>query len=804
MILHWPVTVGVRDSNALLNSASVGHACGAAYSIATGIASSISEFLNVFAWHDLSESTVALAFSGGGLEIVPVLRLWAGPVVVMRQEGLGFEEVELTAPLIDLWFDDGYSRVRARDSSLGTEFRRILEQLGCVEIDEANILPPVDTDPDYVVGVDGELLDFCTFTAQAIPKLRALGWHVDIDPGYPYRVIEPADVRLFAKVSNDPKRIDWFNLELGIDVEGKTYDLLPLVLDVLAEAEEKSDLRALERRLRKPAWFPISETEHALIPAERLRALVRVVLELYQGRKQKGPFIAFPAARAAALVRLERTLGRGLHAPPGLLHRMREIAEPAPDVETPAMLRADLRPYQRAGISFLQHASKTGGCVLADDMGLGKTLQTIAHVCIEKAEGRLQRPVLVVGPTSLAWNWTRELQKFAPHLEVTLVHGKKRRLAFPHIEKSDVVVTTYPVLVRDQKRFAAHKFSWLVMDEAQTVKNARSDVHKAVRAVRAEKTVALSGTPVENDLGELWSIFNLVRPGLLGDEASFREYFRNPIENKGDVERLATLRDWVAPYLLRRTKVEVARDLPPKTELLRPVELSGAQRDFYEHIRVAAHAAVRRVIREKGLARSTIPILGALMKLRQVCCDPRLVAMDAARDVCESAKYDAFFSLCDAQLAEGRHILVFSQFTSMLALLARGLEERKVRYAVLTGQTQDRRAVVDRFERGEADVMLVSLKAGGTGLNLVRADTVIHYDPWWNPAAEAQATDRAYRIGQTQPVFVHKLYAAGSVEERVMDLQRKKLWLSRALLGDGAAESSFTPGDVETLFAPID
>ena len=736
---------------------------------------------------------------------VPVVRLWAAPVVLMRRAGLGFEEVEVTAPLIDLWFDDGQSRIRAREAPHTGDARRILEQLGAVEIDEAQILPPVDSDPDYVVGVDGELLDFCTFTAQAIPKLRALGWHVDVDPGYPYRVIEPADVRMFAGVTADPKRVDWFNLELGIDVGGKSYNLLPLVLDILEDAEDKSDLRALERRLRKPAWFPVSATEHALIPAERLHALVRVVLELYQGRRQKGVTIAFPAARIAALVRLERTLRGQLHAPPGLLNRIREIAAPAPEIELPQALRADLRPYQRAGVAFLQHATKTGGCILADDMGLGKTLQAITHLCIEKAERRLRKPALVVGPTSLAWNWARELQRFAPHLRVTVVQGKKRRLAWPHVPSADVVITTYPVLVRDARRFAETQFSWLILDEAQIVKNARSEVHRAVRRVRADRTIALSGTPVENDLGELWAIFDLVRPGLLGNEPSFREYFRGPIEQRGDIERLATLRDWVAPYLLRRTKAEVAKDLPPKTELLCPVELSGRQRDFYENIRVAAHAEVRKVIREKGLARSTIPILGALMKLRQVCCDPRLVAMDAAREVGCSAKYDAFFALLESQLGcGGHHVLVFSQFTSMLALLAQGLTERKVRYVVLTGQTQDRRSVVDRFERGEAEVMLVSLKAGGTGLNLVRADTVIHYDPWWNPAAEAQATDRAHRIGQTQPVFVHKLFVAGSVEERVMELQRKKLWLSRALLGDAAPQATFSTGDVESLFAPIE
>jgi SNF2 family DNA or RNA helicase len=250
-------------------------------------------------------------------------------------------------------------------------------------------------------------------------------------------------------------------------------------------------------------------------------------------------------------------------------------------------------------------------------------------------------------------------------------------------------------------------------------------------------------------------------------------------------------------------KRDVAKELPPKTELFRPVEICGKQRELYESIRVAAHADVRKLIRAKGLAASTIPILDALMKLRQVCCDPRLLAMDSARNVSESAKYEALFELLDVQLAQGHKVLVFSQFTSMLALIAEGLRGRHLRYAVLTGQTRERQKVVDAFERGESEVFLISLKAGGTGLNLVSADTVVHYEPWWNPAAQAQATDRAYRIGQQRPVFVHNLFVAGSVEERVVALQKRKRWLSSAILGDEAPGAAFSEHDVEELFAPL-
>jgi SNF2 family DNA or RNA helicase len=259
----------------------------------------------------------------------------------------------------------------------------------------------------------------------------------------------------------------------------------------------------------------------------------------------------------------------------------------------------------------------------------------------------------------------------------------------------------------------------------------------------------------------------------------------------------------VAPYILRRNKRDVAKELPPKTEVMRPIDLRGGQRELYESIRVAAHAEVRKLIRKKGLAASTVPILGALTKLRQVCCDPRLVRMGEANTVRESAKYQMFMDLTEKQLEGGHRMLVFSQFTSMLALLARGLEERKVPYSILTGDTQDRAAAVDRFENGHASVFLISLRAGGTGLTLTSADVVVHYDPWWNPAIQAQATDRAYRIGQKKPVISYHLFAAGSVEERILGLQRSKRHMADAILGEGGQAAPLTEDEVDVLFAPL-
>ena len=339
-------------------------------------------------------------------------------------------------------------------------------------------------------------------------------------------------------------------------------------------------------------------------------------------------------------------------------------------------------------------------------------------------------------------------------------------------------------------------FSTIVLDEAQTIKNDKSQAHRSVEAIPADHRLCLTGTPVENNLGELWSLFDFACPGLLGDELHFSRQFRVPIEREKNEERLAALRKLVSPYILRRTKAEVLTELPPKTELRCPVDIRGDQRDLYESIRVAAHAEVRRLIKTKGLAASTIPILGALTKLRQVCCDPALVSLAEASQIRTSAKREAFERMVSDMLGQGRRILVFSQFAQSLARMG-------VQHATITGSTMDRAREVDRFEGRSVPVFLISLRAGGTGLTLTSADTVIHYDPWWNPAVQAQATDRAYRMGQTKQVFVHHLYVAGSVEERILRMQKKKKHVADAILGAGAAEGVLTESDVELLLSPL-
>jgi SNF2 family DNA or RNA helicase len=315
----------------------------------------------------------------------------------------------------------------------------------------------------------------------------------------------------------------------------------------------------------------------------------------------------------------------------------------------------------------------------------------------------------------------------------------------------------------------------------------------------ARHRLCLTGTPVQNHLGELWSQFHFLMPGLLGEEKAFNAGFRKPIEQHGDSLRKDLLARRVKPFMLRRTKDKVATELPPKTEIVLPVDFGAAQRDLYETVRLAMDRKVRDEIDRKGLARSQIVILDALLKLRQVCCDPRL--LKSAAGGAGSAKLDALMELLETLLSEGRKVLVFSQFTSMLALIADELRARAVEFVVLTGDTVDRAAPIAAFQQGQAGVFLISLKAGGVGLNLTAADTVIHYDPWWNPASENQATDRAWRIGQEQPVFVYKLIARGTLEEKIQDMQRRKGELANALLAsEGELAPAIGPEDLQAIF----
>jgi superfamily II DNA or RNA helicase len=744
----------------------------------------------------------------------PCLRVFADTLFVDDGSPRGGE---LSTAMLRLDFDYQGRRVRVsderpsslRDRDAELQACRVLESLGAVELgqlDDCAVTPGAAI--DYVVALDGDVHALCAFGAYAVPQLRQLGWRIEIDPDYPWQTVG-GDAPLYAAALPDDKRPDWFGLELGIEIDGERIDLLPALLDLLDALDTGGDLAALARPTRRCLAVRVDDKRWLPVPPARLRMLAKVLLELYrEGDKLRAP--AFRAPLLADLCAMLHDAERPVRWVGDTRIRDQAFAiamgpRRAP-VAPPPGLCADLRPYQRDGVAWLQHLREhDAGGVLADDMGLGKTLQTIAHIAIEKHQGRLDRPAMVVTMTSLVGNWQREIARFAPSLRVAVYHGADRADRRATLAAHDVVITTYPLVARDREHLAAIPLHLLVLDEAHAIKNDGAQVAEAVRRLTARHRLCLSGTPIENHLGELWSLFDFLIPGLLGTRDDFATSFREPIEARGDRVRVDALRERVRPYILRRTKDAVATELPAKTHLVRAVELSGPQRDLYESIRVAAHADVRRQIRARGLAGSTIAILDALLKLRQVCCDPRLVAGDAARGVAGSAKLDVLLELAAQQLADGRRILVFSQFARMLGLISEGLLTRGIGHVTLTGSTSDRQKPIDAFQTGRADVFLISLKAGGSGLNLVGADTVIHYDPWWNPAAQAQATDRAHRIGQTRPVFVHDLIIAGSVEERMLGLQRHKRELADAILEPPSGRAgALSERDVDDLLAPLD
>ena len=693
-----------------------------------------------------------------------------------------------------------------------------------------------------------------TLLSHQVPALQAAGWRIERADDFPFEVYEADDFELSLDESNEGGT-DWFRIGLKVSVGGTPVDLVPLLVGLVQAGWLK-----LEASLNN------AEGE-VLLPWPDDTAPLPIASSLSARQLKRERLLRLPVARIAPLVtwlrgvfgttgfssgeaRVSRfelgaietlSAGLALRAPPALdqlLEQLRLLrtGEGLPAVAVSPHVQAQLRPYQLAGLAWMDFLRRAGfGGVLADDMGLGKTLQTLALLQAELDAGRLDRPSLVVVPTSLLENWLAEASRFTPQLRMLVLHGKQRAQQFKRIAQAHVVVTSYPLAVRDMAVLASHAWHYLVLDEAQRIKNSRSQATLSLKALNARHRLCLSGTPLENHLGELWSLMDFVSPGLLGNETQFREHYRNPIEKRQESLQAEHLARRVRPFILRRTKLQVAQDLPEKTETLLRVELDGMQRDLYETVRATMDSKLREAIAKQGLARSQIVVLDALLKLRQVCCDPRLlklrsaaqevgdapagdVVLEEALDVsiiskpvtrhhaashAPSAKLELLRDLLPTLVEDGRRILVFSQFTEMLALIEPELTRLGLDYLKLTGETVHRAEVVKAFQDGEAPIFLISLKAGGVGLNLTAADTVILYDPWWNPAVEQQAIDRAYRIGQGKPVFVYKLVASGTVEEKMLELQARKAGLADSLLSGVAGTAALTAQDFDELFKPL-
>jgi len=485
-----------------------------------------------------------------------------------------------------------------------------------------------------------------------------------------------------------------------------------------------------------------------------------------------------------------------------LRDRLRDF-KGVPSSEVPASVKAEMRPYQKDGFDFLVHLAniRLGG-ILADDMGLGKTLQTLAWLAWLKDQNKKNpKPSLVICPASVLHNWRREAERFTPHLKILVLEsGAARHVLRKQIPQHDLIVTNYALLRRDLEELQKFAFRSVILDEAQFIKNPGAQVTQSVKQLKSEYRLALTGTPLENRLLDLWSIVDFVQPNYLGNQEHFLEtYEPKGAENPEAEQRIARRRlsAKLRPLLLRRLKKHVAKDLPDRIEERRDCQLGEEQRKLYLAELRRSRDQVMQTVAEKGINKSQMHVLAALTRLRQICCHPKLVGNDSA-----SGKTETLFELLDTLIADGQKVLVFSQFVQMLELLQKECASRQITTHILTGQTKDRQEVVNAFQNDPgAGVFLLSLRAAGTGLNLTTASYVVLYDPWWNPAVEAQAIDRSHRIGQTNTVNAYRLISPGTVEEKIWELQQSKAKTISDVLGEEGFAKSLSKTDLEYLFA---
>ncbi|MGV8948434.1 MAG: SNF2-related protein [Candidatus Paracaedibacter sp.] len=685
-------------------------------------------------------------------------------------------------------------------------------QIDPFTLEMSNLIFDVKTPSAHASWTDEAIIQTAmVLSNEVFPHLKTEGWQIETDPSFPFQPIQDIG-EWYANVNNEATSgIDWFDLEMGVEIDGKRINILPHIVRLLRNPNIRTTMDNDNLSDEEVIYTQLDDGRYLPIPAKKIQFIARTLIELYDlnSLTQEGR-LRLSTWQSAQLAELEHAMAASQLRWFGS-NQLRDLGNKLRDFKMiekailPVSFHNTLRPYQEEGVSWLQFLRDHNlNGILADDMGLGKTIQALAHIMVEKESGRMQHPILVVAPTSLMTNWKSEASRFAPILKVLILQGNERKDNFDRIADHDLILTTYPLLSRDKDILLNHKYHLLILDEAQVIKNPNTMAHRIVQQVQAKHRLCLTGTPMENHLGELWSLFHFLMPGFLGDNKKFTQTFRKPIEKRQDQDRQLALTRRVRPFMLRRTKEEVVSELPAKTEIIQHIELLPTQRDLYESVRLAMHSKIQVEIEERGLKRSQIVILDALLKMRQVCCDPRLLKIESAKNVKESAKLQFLIDTLPEMIEENRKILLFSQFTSMLALIEAELKKLKIPYVILTGQTKDRQTPINDFQSGKVPLFLISLKAGGTGLNLTAADTVIHYDPWWNPAVENQATDRAYRIGQNKPVFVYKLVTVGTVEEKILDMQNYKAALFAGVFdGTSTSSGSLSPEDLEALFEPL-
>ena len=576
--------------------------------------------------------------------------------------------------------------------------------------------------------------------------------------------------------------IDWFDLQVHVAFGDQTVPLAEV-------------LRALRKQRR---YVKLADGTMGAIPEEWIQRFRRL-FAFADVEEERLRLSLYHASLVEALLEEEQAQVQVEKEAQARLQALREFRGMR-DVPLPRGLRGELRPYQVAGYRWLHflHDYRLGG-ILADDMGLGKTLQVLAFLLSLRESGHAQAADLIVVPRSLLGHWQREVERFTPDLKVLLYFGPQRPSPAT-FDRYDLVLTTYGIMRSDVEKLRQYTFHYIVLDESQAIKNPVAKTARAARRLRGEHRLALTGTPVENTALELWAQFAFVMPGLLGNLETFKTTFVLPIERHRDEEAAQTLRRMVYPFLLRRTKEQVAPELPPRSEHILYCEMEPAQRRLYERTRNAYRTLLLQLIEQEGLHRARFKILEGLLRLRQICDHPRLVDAQFRGG---SGKMATLITILQTLQEEGHKVLIFSQFVKMLRLIREHLDQEGVPYAYLDGQTPNRQAVVDRFQQDpDIPFFLISLKAGGLGLNLTAADYVVHVDPWWNPAVERQAADRTHRIGQEKPVFIYKLITRDSVEEKVLQLQeQKKALVDRLITVEKDFFKELTAEDVAMLFS---
>ncbi|MBN9160267.1 MAG: hypothetical protein BGO98_40555 [Myxococcales bacterium 68-20] len=738
------------------------------------------------------------------VDIPPTFRLRAGGTLTEARVSLraAYEDVEIDvradgmtppvivkAPKVTSGDDDeelgrGPRRVRADKRATVIRCDIAAQQEATSKLRALGL--KADEDGQVFLARGDDALQFWTEAVGALPE----DWDLFIPDDLVDVQVRSTSLQANARVSSG---VDWLSLRLTFESDG-----IAVTQDELA--------RCLAEGRR---YVRLSDGSFAKLDPEKVKAVLLRQAEILATSGAQGGKL--PLSQAGRIQELLDQVGKA-HVSDGakdLFKKLHDVDE-IKVVKKPRNLKAQLRPYQEQGFQWLHflHDIASGG-ILADDMGLGKTVQTIALMlsvksAIEKdakADGKKKFKALIVAPTSVVTNWERELDKFAPSLNHMVWHGSERKERTDELEDADVVITSYALLRRDEELLAKLDLTYAILDEAQNIKNPLSATARAAKRLKALRRLALTGTPIENRLSEIWSIFDFVSPGLLGPLDKFEERYGRPIDN-GDAKAASRLRATIHPFILRRTKAEVAKDLPEKIESDQFCELTGEQSSLYGAVLKEVRAQVMGEVERQGMAKSHIQILAGLTRLRQAACDPRLLGLPREFGDVDSGKLVALRELIQTSVEGGHRVLVFSQFVSMLTLIRNAMEEDGVAYEYLDGSTKDRHARVENFQREDGPpVFLISLKAGGSGLNLTAADTVIHFDPWWNPAVEDQATDRAHRIGQTKVVTTYRLIAKGTIEEKILELGGKKRELVGAVLSeDVGGAKKLTKGDLEELF----